>query len=274
MPELPEVEVLRCSLEPLVMGDRVRSVSVVEPRLRERVDVQRLEALTLGRRIVGTRRRAKYLLIDLELGSTLVVHLGMSGCLTFVPQDAPRLLHEHISIAMNSGRRLRFEDPRRFGLVFALETEQIESDRHFAHLGIEPLSDEMSGGFLRRLAKNRRGPVKNFIMNNEIVVGVGNIYACEALYRAGIHPVRSVARISRNRWGRLATALKGTLEDAIRQGGTTLKDFADATGREGYFRVSLESYGRAGESCGRCGGTIRRRIQAGRSTFYCPSCQT
>ncbi len=273
MPELPEVEVLRRSLEPLIVGDLVQAVSVADPRLRERVDIDMLEALAIGREVVGTRRRAKYLLVDLNNQHSLVVHLGMSGRLTLVPEETPRLRHEHVSLSMASERKLRFVDTRRFGLIFALASPEIESDRHFAHLGVEPLSDRFDGGFLRSAAKRRRGPVKNFIMNAEIVVGIGNIYACEALYKAGIHPARSVARISERRWTLLAQAIQETLEDAINQGGTTLNDFADATGQEGYFSVSLAAYGRAGQRCERCGGAIRRRVQAGRSTFFCPSCQ-
>ena len=273
MPELPEVEVLRRSLEPLVLGDRVTAIRVDEARLRERVDLQNLEALTLGRKFLATRRRAKYLLLELERGSTAVVHLGMSGRLTVTDRDSPLLKHEHVSFELESGRRLRFSDTRRFGLVFALESRDVETDRHFSHLGIEPLDSELSGDFLRATARGRRGPVKTFLMNGQIVVGVGNIYACEALYRAGIHPSRSVSRISIGRWCRLADAVRTTLQDAIDQGGTTLNDFADALGQEGYFRVALDVYGRGDETCNRCGGTVRRIVQAGRSTFYCPGCQ-
>ncbi len=273
MPELPEVEVLRRSLEPMILGDSVQAVSVADPRLRERVDVDRLEAFTIGRKVVGTRRRAKYLIVDLDNEHSLVVHLGMSGRLTLVPKDTPRLRHEHVSLSMASRRKLRFVDTRRFGLVFAIRSAAIESDRHFAHLGVEPFTDQFDGGFLHSAAQRRRGPVKNFIMNSEIVVGVGNIYACEALYRARIHPARSVARISKRRWALLSQAIKETLGEAIEQGGTTLNDFADAAGQEGYFRVSLEAYGREAERCRRCGAAIRRRVQAGRSTFYCPGCQ-
>lgn len=273
MPELPEVEVLRRSLEPLVLGDRVTAVRVDEARLRERVDLRKLEALTLGRKFLATGRRAKYLLLELEQGSTAVVHLGMSGQLTVTDHDSPLLKHEHVSFALESGRRLRFSDTRRFGLVFALDSSDVETDRHFSHLGIEPLGSELSGEYLRAAAQGRRGPVKNFLMNGQIVVGVGNIYAGEALYRAGIHPSRSVSRISIGRWRRLADAVKATLQDAIEQGGTTLNDFADALGQEGYFRVALDVYGRENETCNRCDGTVRRIVQAGRSTFYCPRCQ-
>ncbi|MEJ2084261.1 MAG: bifunctional DNA-formamidopyrimidine glycosylase/DNA-(apurinic or apyrimidinic site) lyase [Acidobacteriota bacterium] len=273
MPELPEVEVLRRSLAPLICNDTLASLQVLEPRLREPVDSDRLRAQTVGRRICGTRRRAKYLLLDLEDGYTLVFHLGMSGRLTLVPEEIPRVGHEHVSFSLASGRRLRFVDTRRFGLVFSLRSREVESDRHFARLGIEPLSSKFDGEFLRLAASHRRGPIKSFLMNAEVVAGVGNIYACEALYRAGVHPRRSVARISRARWKRLARCVKETLQDAIDQGGTTLNDFADAEGRAGYFKVRLEVYDRAGEACTRCGKRIARIVQGGRGTYYCPGCQ-
>ena len=273
MPELPEVEVLRRSLDRTIVGDVVRSVTVFEPRLREPIDRARLEGLVCGGSVIGTRRRAKYLLIDCDTESSIVVHLGMSGRFTLTPGRTPRLPHEHVSIKLESGRRLRFVDPRRFGLLFALETAGIETDRHFAHLGVEPLEEELSGEFLRSVAVGRRGPVKSFLMNARIVVGVGNIYASEALHLAGVHPLRSVSRISAGRWDRVAAAVHSTLEAAIRQGGTTLNDFADAAGQEGYFSVALQVYGREGKDCGRCGAAIRRRVIAGRSTFYCPGCQ-
>lgn len=273
MPELPEVEVLRRSLEPRLVGRRVEHVRVAEGRLRETVSQAELERRMNGRRVLSVRRRAKYLLGDLSENETLVVHLGMSGRLSLTAADAPREPHEHVSIYLDGEERLAFRDPRRFGLLLALPTSSLAADRHFRRLGIEPLGEELSGEGLRRLAKGRRGPVKSFLMNANLVVGVGNIYASEALYEAGIHPKRSVARIGAPRWDRLAAAIHGVLAAAIEQGGTTLNDFRDGDGREGYFQVSLAVYGRDGEPCTRCGRTIRRIVQAGRSSFYCPGCQ-
>ena len=272
MPELPEVEVLRRSLEPLIVGSNIESVQVWNPDLREPVDRRRL-AECRGRQIVAARRRAKYLLLDLAGEQTLVVHLGMSGRLTLVPKADPREPHEHLALFLDSGQRLRFRDTRRFGLVLLRHTPRLASDRHFKHLGLEPLQAGLTGAALRQLAIGRRGPVKSFLMDGRIVVGVGNIDAAEALYLAGIPPRRSVARFSETRWERLAVAVRTTLSAAIDQGGTTLNDFADAEGRSGYFHVSLSVYDRAGEGCGRCGGTVRRIVQGGRSTFYCPGCQ-
>ncbi|HVS62796.1 MAG TPA: bifunctional DNA-formamidopyrimidine glycosylase/DNA-(apurinic or apyrimidinic site) lyase [Thermoanaerobaculia bacterium] len=273
MPELPEVEVLRRSLEARVLGDRVESVAVRFPTLREPISAPVLRRRLAGRRIERLRRRAKYLLMDVEGGSTLVVHLGMSGRLLVVPAGEPSAPHEHVVISLASGRTLRFRDPRRFGLLLALPTGRIERDRHFRHLGVEPLESGFDGARLAAKARGRFGPVKSFLMDAAIVVGVGNIYACEALHLAGIHPARSVARISQRRFDGLASAVRDVLGRAIAEGGTTLNDFADADGEPGYFAVSLHVYGREGEPCLRCGAIVRRIVQSNRSTFYCPRCQ-
>ncbi len=273
MPELPEVETLRRSLEPRLVGERIEKVEVRCPDLREPVDRRALARAVSGRRVEALRRRAKYLLVDLEGGKTLVVHLGMSGRLTLVGSDAPVEDHEHLAFHLASGRRLRFRDPRRFGLVFAGPTAGMERDRHFAHLGLEPLSGGFSGAALEGAARGRRGPVKTFLMDARVVVGLGNIYASEALFRAGIHPDRSVARIGRERWRWLAAAVVAVLRQAIAQGGTTLNDFTDGEGNAGYFQVALSVYGRAGEPCPACGTAVRRTVHANRATFYCPRCQ-
>lgn len=273
MPELPEVEVLRRSLEPRLLGDRIERVEVRNAAMREPVKTAELSRRTRGREVTALRRRAKYLLIDLEGGKTLVVHLGMSGRLTVVPESEPLEPHEHVAFFLRSGRRLRLRDPRRFGLVFALPTAEIPDDPHFAHLGVEPLEPGFGGDFLARAAAGRRGPVKSFLMDARIVVGLGNIYATEALFRAGVHPNRSVGRISPGRWNRVAASSVAVLRQAIGEGGTTLNDFADGEGNSGYFQVSLGVYGREGEPCAVCGTPIRRIVQAGRSTFYCHRCQ-
>lgn len=273
MPELPEVETLRRSLEPHLLGDRIERVEVRNPAMREPIQAAQLARRTSGREVSALRRRAKYLLIDLEKGQTLVVHLGMSGRLTLVPAGEPLEPHEHVAFFLRSGRRLRLRDPRRFGLVFAVPTPEIPGDPHFAHLGIEPLEPGFDGAFLAEAAAGRRGPVKSFLMDARIVVGLGNIYATEALFRSGVHPNRSVGRISAGRWDRIAESSIAVLREAITQGGTTLNDFADGEGNSGYFQVSLGVYGREGEPCTVCGTPVRRIVQAGRSSFYCHRCQ-
>jgi formamidopyrimidine-DNA glycosylase len=197
----------------------------------------------------------------------------MSGRLTLVDEAEPHQAHEHVGIFLDSGEQLRFRDPRRFGLVFALPTGRLAMDRHFRHLGVEPLEPSFSGQVLAQRAGGRRRPVKNYLMDARSVVGVGNIYASEALFRARIHPRRSVGRISAASWQRLADAVQRTLQRAIEEGGTTLRDFTDGNGREGYFQVSLQVYDRAGKACRRCRSVIRQIVQAGRSTYYCPGCQ-
>lgn len=273
MPELPEIEVLRRSLAPHLTGERIERVEVWNKALREPIDPARLRRATLRREVVGVRRRSKFLLIDLDGGWTLVVHLGMSGRLTLAPEGEPLEAHEHASFRLASGRRLRLRDPRRFGLLFALPTAGLGADPHFSHLGVEPLEPGFSGELLAREAEGRHGPVKSFLMDGKVVVGLGNIYAAEALYRAGVDPRRSVARIAGRRWEAIAAASVEVLAEAIEQGGTTLNDFADGEGNSGYFQVSLSVYDRAGEPCLACGTPIRRVVQGGRSTYFCPRCQ-
>lgn len=272
MPELPEVEVVRMSLEPRLVDQSFGPVRVRAPALREPLDGPALRGLE-GRRVTAVRRRAKYVLIDTWGGPSLIIHLGMSGRLTVVPDAEPTAPHEHLNLDLSGGGRLRLVDPRRFGQALVLKPEDIAQDPHFVHLGIEPLDGELDGGYLRSRAAGRRGPIKNFLMDNRIVVGVGNIYAAETLWRCRVHPKRSVARIGDATWTRLADHAKEVLSEAIHQGGTTLADFRDGEGNAGYFQITLDAYGREGEPCRRCAKPIRRLVQAGRSTFYCPGCQ-
>jgi len=240
--------------------------------LREPIDRRALGRLR-GRRIEGLRRRSKYLLIDFEGGRTLVVHLGMSGRLTLVPVEADREAHEHLALELDDGERLRLRDPRRFGLALVRATRELAQDPHFLRLGREPLDPAVTGAELAALAVGRRAPVKPFLMDASTLVGVGNIYATEALFRARLHPARSVATLRVADWDRLAGAVVAVLEQAIREGGTTLNDFADGEGNEGYFQVSLEVYDREGDPCPRCGARIRRLVQSNRSGYFCPRCQ-
>lgn len=248
------------------------AVEVHHRGLREPVDRVALDGL-VGRRIERLRRRAKYLLIDVDGDLTLVVHLGMSGQLTVVEESAPRALHEHVTFRLEGSRRLRFVDPRRFGLVVVLATSTLAADRRFARLGPEPLEGNLSGQMLAEAALGRRASAKSYLMNPQVVVGVGNIYASEVLHRAGVHPCRSVRRIGVGSWERVAASVRDVLAEAIAAGGTSVSDYVDGDGRRGSFQRALEVYGRKGERCGRCDGTVRRIVQAGRSTYYCPRCQ-
>lgn len=272
MPELPEIETVRRGLAPLLTGRRVLGVKVRERRLREPIapaDLRRLRGAT----VTAIRRRSKYLLVETSARLTLLVHLGMTGQLWVADPGRPRRPHEHVVIALDDGRELRFADIRRFGLMKVLDSRRVESHPLLRGLGPEPLGEGVTGEILFRATRGRRKPVKNFLMDTRAIAGVGNIYACEALFRSAIHPKRAVRRIGRPGWDRLVAVLQEVLGEAIRAGGTTLRDFLNAEGDVGYFAVSLRVYDREGKPCGRCGASIRRIVQAGRGTFYCPRCQ-
>ena len=270
MPELPEVETTRRGIRSALRGRIVTGLVLRERRLRWPVDAH-LETTLAGRRVVDVRRRAKYLLIELEHG-TLIAHLGMSGSLRVLPPDAPLLAHDHYDLLLDSGRCLRFNDPRRFGCLVWTEGDP---DDHplLASLGPEPLDVPFDADYLAARARGRRVAIKPFLMDQRVVVGVGNIYASEALFRAGIGPRRAAGRVSRERLERLVAAVRAVLGEAIRQGGTTLRDYVNAEGTPGYFRQKLYVYERAGKPCRRCGTPIRQIVQGQRSTYYCPACQ-
>ena len=270
MPELPEVETTRRGIAPSLTGRRIAQVVVRERRLRWPLP-RGFERELAGRRVAGVRRRAKYLLIDTEAG-TLVAHLGMSGSLRIVAAGTAPATHDHVDIVFDSGRCLRFNDPRRFGSLHWVKGD-VERHPLLAGLGPEPLQPGFDGDHLWREARGRKVDIKNFIMNARIVVGVGNIYASEALFRAGIRPTTPAGRVSRRRMGALATAIRDVLAEAVEVGGTTLRDYVNADGMPGYFRQKLFVYERAGEPCRRCRTPIRQVTQGQRSTYYCPSCQ-
>lgn len=269
MPELPEVETTRCGVEPYCREATVLDLVVRERRLRWPVPHDLGEKLK-GLRISAVRRRGKYLLFDFTTG-TLLVHLGMSGSLRVTSDGAPIGRHDHIDIILSSGSRLRFNDPRRFGSFLWQERGEIHS--LLAHLGPEPLSEAFDGQLLYDRSRGRRGPVKNFIMDSGIVVGVGNIYANEALFLAGIRPDRSAGRISLARYELLASYIVQVLTSAIRQGGTTLRDFVGGDGKPGYFAQQLLVYGRTGQPCSRCDKSLRELRIGQRSSVYCVACQ-
>ena len=269
MPELPEVETTRRGLAPHMEGRRITTVTLRRPDLRWPIP-REITALLPQQKILAVRRRAKYLLVDTEPGSALL-HLGMSGMLRVLPAATPIAAHDHVDIALDSGCVLRFTDPRRFGCLLwqpAGETHSL-----LRELGPEPLSDHFDGDFLFALSRKRKAPVKTFLMDQSIVVGVGNIYAAEALFRAGIAPTRAAGSVSRERYARLALAVKEILAQAILRGGTTLRDFLNADGAPGYFAQELFVYGREGELCKVCGRRLRGDRLGNRATAWCGHCQ-
>ena len=270
MPELPEVETTLRGIEPTLTGRTVERLDIRNPSLRWPVMDEVLQAR--GRRVSGCRRRAKYLLIQLGADGGLLIHLGMSGSLRICEaNDAPRK-HDHFDLVLDNGKCIRFNDPRRFG---ALAWWDAPAENHplLRHLGPEPLSREFSGEHLWRRSRGRKGPVKNFIMDGKIVVGVGNIYASEALFMAGIHPLRAAGRISAVRYEALAEAIRDVLRRAIRHGGTTLRDFLNSDGNPGYFAQELLVYEREGLPCFQCRSPLKKRTIGQRSSYYCPQCQ-
>jgi formamidopyrimidine-DNA glycosylase len=270
MPELPEVETTRRGVEPHVVGRRIVALAVHEPRLRWRVP-DSLPADVEGQLIQQAGRRAKYLLFKLERG-TLLLHLGMSGSLRVLPSDTPRVTHDHFDLLLDSGVTLRFNDPRRFGSLHYTTGDPAEHPL-LARLAPEPLDDQFTADYLWRITRRRKVAIKQLLMNSTLVVGVGNIYASEALFRARIRPRRQARSLKRDEVVRLARAVRTVLKMAIRVGGTTLRDFVGADGNPGYFRQKLYVYERGGEPCRVCGGLIRQFAQGQRSTYYCPTCQ-
>ncbi len=276
MPELPEVEVCRRGIEPELAGQLIEAVVIRAPRLRVDIPPGLREWLP-GCRIEAVRRRGKYLLIDCRrpgVAGTLIVHLGMSGNLRFVPFDTPAEKHDHFDLVL-PGQILRLADPRRFGVVDWQPGLPEVAERHpmLANQGVEPLSDDFTAEWLYQAVAKRQAPIKPVLMDSHLVVGIGNIYASESLFRAGISPLRAAGRISRARYELLVPAIRETLSDAIAAGGSSIRDYVHSDGGAGCFQVQAGVYDRSGEPCLRCGGVVRQVRQAGRSTYYCPGCQ-
>lgn len=271
MPELPEVETTRRGIEGPVLDALIREVIIHRGDLRQAVSPSLPE--TAGKRILTVRRRAKYLLLGLSDHSTILIHLGMSGSLRVVkPADAWKT-HDHLALALSNGLQLRFHDPRRFGLVLHLIGGEPNEHPLLRHLGPEPLEDGFTAEHLKAACARRASPIKAALMDQRVVVGVGNIYAAEALFHAGIHPLAAANRLSLPRLRSLTTATRGVLADAIESGGTTLRDFLHSDGSPGYFQQQLWVYNRAGEPCRRCGTLIRHTVLGQRATCWCPKCQ-
>lgn len=271
MPELPEVETTRRGIAPHLINQVIEDVIVHQPRLRWPVPTSQLKLKLKHQSIQQVTRRAKYLLLHTATG-TVIIHLGMSGSLRVIDAQSPRELHDHVELIFGQHQALRLRDPRRFGALLWVEQDPLLHPL-LRDLGPEPLSDNFTGEYLYQRARRRELSVKALIMNSRIVAGIGNIYANEALFLAGIHPQRAAGRIALNRYRGLADCLKQVLQDAIEQGGTTLRDFAREDGSPGYFSLQLRIYGKAGSPCSNCGAPITLRTQHQRATYYCARCQ-
>lgn len=290
MPELPEVETVKRGLAPALEGRRIRRAELRRADLRFPFPARFAERLT-GRQIETLSRRAKYILIHLDQGEVLLVHLGMTGRFTLkhpdgavsapgefyhgeggAAEDGP---HDHVRLTLDDGTQVTYSDPRRFGLMDLVPLSGLEAHKLLRHTGIEPLGNELSADFLKAGFKGRRTPVKAALLDQTLIAGLGNIYVCEALHRAGISPRRLAGKVPAASLARLAPVIREILEEAIRAGGSTLRDYARADGSAGAFQQEFRVYDREGQPCRArgCGGTVKRIVQAGRSTFYCPRCQ-
>jgi len=269
MPELPEVETSRRGISPHIIGSTINDVIIRQPQLRWKIPADLLNHIQ-NKTLLSIDRRAKYLLLNFESG-TLLIHLGMSGSVRICTPHIPPAKHDHADLIFNNCV-LRYTDPRRFGAILWLGQTPHQS-KLLAHLGPEPLSDEFTGEHLFQLSGKRKLPVKQFIMDQKVVTGVGNIYATEALFLAGISPIRAAGNISIKRYDLLVASIKKILEESIKQGGTTLKDFVGGDGKPGYFQQTLHIYGKTGNDCPKCQTALKSLKLASRNSVYCPKCQ-
>lgn len=270
MPELPEVETTKQGISPYLLHQTIAGITLRQTKLRLPVDEQ-LHALCVGQQISALSRRGKYLILHLSQQGALLIHLGMSGHLRLSGPQSLLKKHDHIDLVLTDGNIIRYNDPRRFGLW--LYCQQIEGHPLLAHLGPEPLLEQFSGDYLFLKSRRKIQAVKSFIMNNQTVVGVGNIYATESLFLAGIHPQQATGLLTQAQCDSLACTIKSVLQNAIDQGGTTLRDFYAADGQPGYFALSLNVYGRQGHHCTHCHTLIQSVTIAGRNSAFCPTCQ-
>lgn len=282
MPELPEVETVRRGLAPVMEGARIIKADINRPDLRWPFPENMSKRLT-GALIERLRRRSKYIIADLETGESLLIHLGMSGRMlisgtalgSFAHKHPTPQKHDHVVFHMDNGARVTFNDPRRFGAMDLLETKTADDHKLLSNIGPEPLGNSFDEAYLAKALTGKNTPIKTALLDQRIVAGLGNIYVCETLYRAAISPLRKAGQISKARAASLVPIIRQVLNEAIEAGGSSLKDFKQADGDLGYFQHSFDVYGREGEDCKTkgCRSVIRRAVQSGRSSFYCPSCQ-
>ncbi len=271
MPELPEIETIRLSLAPNIIGKKIASISQFRDNLRYSIPKE-LGSICVNQTILSVTRRAKYLILSLENNYNIIIHLGMSGRFTLNKNLAIKK-HDHLIFSLEGENQLVLNDPRRFGFVDIIAKNHIDHHKYFARLGIEPLTEKFDTAYLMPRLAQKKVAIKNLIMDSSIVVGVGNIYASESLYLAKIHPLKSAGSLTEYEVGKLVTAIKSVLNRAIIAGGSTLKDFVSGNGESGYFQNQFNVYSKAGEMCPACLSAIERIVQAGRSTFFCSTCQ-
>ncbi|MBW2501358.1 MAG: bifunctional DNA-formamidopyrimidine glycosylase/DNA-(apurinic or apyrimidinic site) lyase [Deltaproteobacteria bacterium] len=273
MPELPEVEVIRRGLENHLPGRKVVAVAGSNKKLRLPVPRKDLKRYILGASFTGVDRRAKFLLLSMDNGATLAVHLGMSGRFGIFPAGRPRAIHDHLRLRLDNTMELRFNDPRRFGFIRVCAPGINPVESMLSGAGPEPLGPDFTAAYLLKCAAGKERPLKNFLMDSRVVVGIGNIYACEILFHAGITPQKKAGTVSPLQWQKVVQSCRHVLARAIASGGTTISDFVNESGKSGYFQLELQVYGRQGEGCRNCSGTIVRKVMAGRATYFCPRCQ-
>jgi len=274
MPELPEVEVIRRGLVPYLIGRKVVRIVCANRKLRLPIPRAAFARWIKEGTIQTLDRRAKYLLMGMENGATVVIHLGMTGRLGLFPVQAKRARHDHMRIQLDNGMELRFNDTRRFGSVQVVAPGDLQKTDPFTRLGREPLGSDFTSFYLFEKAQTRRKPIKNFLMDSRVVVGIGNIYANEILFQAGIAPTTPALNLHREAWERIVQSCRNVLQQAIAGGGTTIADFVNHNGQTGYFQLQLQVYGRQGQPCYRCGKPICRIVLAGRATYFCKYCQS
>ncbi len=275
MPELPEVEVICQGIRPLILKRTVMEIRGSGKKLRAMVPVDELKTYLSGDTISKVTRRAKYLVVHFESSALLIFHFGMTGNLGIFPPETPTAKHDHLQLLFDDNTELRFNDTRRFGSIHLLrdKTPDELENTFFKTTGPEPFSEEFSPEYLHTLARNRTLPVKSFIMTNSVVAGIGNIYANESLFAAGIHPASQIGSLSLEQWQLLTIELRSVLKHAIDCGGSTISDFVNAGQESGYFQVNFKVYGRAGKNCSDCNNQIKKMTIGGRASFYCPACQ-
>ncbi|MBU0682355.1 MAG: bifunctional DNA-formamidopyrimidine glycosylase/DNA-(apurinic or apyrimidinic site) lyase [Proteobacteria bacterium] len=274
MPELPEVEVICQGLRPHVEGRRIIGISCGPKELRLAIPRTALQEKICGARITELGRRAKYLLFAMDNGCRFLIHLGMTGRLGIFAPSAPRALHDHLFFRLDDGMEMRYNDTRRFGFVVVQDKDRLtRSVDPLARLGPEPFWTDFSAEYLKEKAGKRLQPVKNFLMDSHVVVGIGNIYANEILFQSGIRPTMPIGSLSVAQWQKIVDKSREVLTQAIKSGGTTISDYRNASGKPGYFQLELAVYGRSGQPCRKCSSILEKQTIAGRATYFCPQCQ-